>query len=430
MVGEDRKNGPEIQAIDSIRLPNIQRLDSEGTIPIYFIEGGTEQIARIEFVFPAGRKFENKRAVAALTSSLIQEGTEKKSSTEIAELLDFYGFRFKSRNDFDHAFVSISCLSKHFDKALELIFEIINTANFPEKELNVTKRTASNNLKIQLERNEFVAYRTVTESIFGKEHVYGYNTQPQDFLEVTREDILEFFKKQFKLSNAHILLAGNVSTIQLDSLIKTLKGSLDARLIENEKHPKFNQKVAESLEGKHLKLSIENSLQSSIKVAKTTFGRGHQDFEGLYILTTILGGYFGSRLMQSIREKHGYSYNVYASIELLENLGYLNISTEVGSQYTELALSAIFKEIDLLRETLIPESELKMVKNYLLGKILRELDGPFNSASTLRNLLVTGGTLENITQLVAKIRGISAVELQDLAKQYFVKKSFTTVVVS
>ena len=425
MYVEERKYGPKIKGIEAIHLPNVQLLESNGAIPVYYLEGGAEQIARLECVFPAGRKYEEKRAVAALCSSLIQEGTQSKSAEEVAELLDFYGFRFRCRNDLDYAYVSISCLSKYFDKAMELFFEIIRYPAFGKKELQVAQTTASDNLKIQLRHNEFVAYRLATEAIFGDTHKYGYNTESADFLSVGNDDLRTFYIENFKLENALVILSGHVTNQQIAALLK----ELPMRSLPKIK-PKIGNAKVEFNGGETIEKKIENSFQTAIKIAKRTFPRGHKDFEGLYILISILGGYFGSRLMQSIREKHGYSYNVYASLELLEEDGYINISTDVGSEYTQDALAAIFLELELLKKELVPEEELKMVKSYLLGKVLREIDGPFNSAATLRSLLVTGGKLQDLPGFVDKIRSITAHELQDLAKRYFDKKSFTTVIVS
>ncbi len=421
----DRKTGPGIQAIKTIDIPNVLVLDEEKHIPLYFVAGGTEKIARIECVIPAGRKYEKKRATASLTTSLLQEGTSSKTSSEIAELLDFYGFRFKARNDFDFAYISISCLTKHFHAAIDLFFDIIKNPIFPEHELNVAKNTAHNNLKIHLERNEFVAYRLLTESIFGENHVYGYNTEPEDFQNVTRDDIQAFYKNNYALQNAFVIASGQLEASQLDALQTYLPG----KLVGKNKIGKANA-YGENAIVHRIEQKIEDSLQTAIKIGKKTFVKNHPDFLGMYVLSTVLGGYFGSRLMQSIREKHGYSYNIYSSLEIMEEHGYLCISTEVGSQYTEQSLNVIFEEIERLRNELIPEKELLMVKNYLLGKILRDLDGPFNSASYLKNQLITGGNMTDLPSVVEGIRSIKSIELQDLSERYFSKKSFTTVIVS
>jgi len=425
MQGVDRINGPQIEAIQDISLPKLQRLDQEQGIPIYFLEGGTEQISRVECIFPAGRKYEQKKAVASLTTKLLQEGTINKSSTELAETLDFYGFRFKARNDFDFSYISISCMSKYFQKAIALLFEIINNPSFPENELAIAKKTASNNLKIQLERNEFVAYRLLTESIFGKEHSYGYNTNPEDFTLVSREDILHFYNENYKLSNAFVIVSGVVDKNNQSKLVEYLS----ARSTKEDLEKQYVQTVIEK-EGKHIVEKIENSFQASLKIGKKTCKRNHPDFYGMLVLSTVLGGYFGSRLMQSIREKHGYSYNIYSAIEIMEEDAYFSISTDVGSQYAKAAMKVIFEEIEKLQKTEISDEELKMVKNYLLGKILRDLDGPFNSAATLRNLLVSGGNLSDLPQLVQGVREIKSSDLLVLAQRYFDKKSFTTVIVS
>ncbi|HTN17820.1 MAG TPA: insulinase family protein, partial [Chitinophagaceae bacterium] len=157
--------------------------------------------------------------------------------------------------------------------------------------------------------------------------------------------------------------------------------------------------------------------------------RTHPDFAALVVLNTIFGGYFGSRLMSNIREDKGYTYGIYSSIGAFAHDASLTIHTEVGSHVVDQAVQEIYKEMELLCAEPIAEEELLLVKNYLLGNILGDLDGPFSIMQRWRSLILNGFTIERFNENIRTYKNITAAELQALAQQYFNPKDFTERVV-
>jgi zinc protease len=150
---------------------------------------------------------------------------------------------------------------------------------------------------------------------------------------------------------------------------------------------------------------------------------------GLVVLNTVLGGYFGSRLMTNIREKKGFTYNIYSTVDAYSSDGCMYIATEVSPEKSATAVRAIFKEMKKLCEEPLPEEELSMVRNYILGMMLNGLDGPINSSDMVRNQIVENQSPEKFEALVQTVRGISAETLQHLAQQYLQPKDFWVVTV-
>jgi predicted Zn-dependent peptidase len=153
------------------------------------------------------------------------------------------------------------------------------------------------------------------------------------------------------------------------------------------------------------------------------------DFRKFQLLNLILGGYFGSRLMSNIREEKGYTYGIYSSIGAFVNDASLTIHTEVGRDVIDAAVKEIYTEMDLLCNEKIDEEELLLVKNYLLGNILGDLDGPFSIMQRWRSLILNGFTIERFNENIHTYKNITAQELQVLAQQYFNKKDFIELVV-
>ena len=176
-----------------------------------------------------------------------------------------------------------------------------------------------------------------------------------------------------------------------------------------------------------MKVSLPNSLQSGIRVGRRLFSRRHPDFNGVFVLNTILGGYFGSRLMTNIREKKGFTYNIYSTADAMLHDGCLYIATEVNADKAAATLRAIFSEMKKLREKPVSDDELDMVRNYLLGMLLNGLDGPMNISDVVRNLLVEGLPLSAFDELVQAVRSIRPEDIQALAQQYLQPEDFWVV---
>ena len=149
----------------------------------------------------------------------------------------------------------------------------------------------------------------------------------------------------------------------------------------------------------------------------------------MQVLSTVLGGYFGSRLMQNLREHNGFTYGVFSAMVNFQHTGYLALATQVGTEVTEQALIEISKEIDILRTELIPEEELELVKNIMAGEMMRILDGPFGIADVTTENILCGFDNSHIQQNLERIRQTTSEELLALAQRYLNPEDMVTVVV-
>ena len=176
-------------------------------------------------------------------------------------------------------------------------------------------------------------------------------------------------------------------------------------------------------------INSNNRYQTSIKTGRKLINRKHSDYPSLFLLNTILGGYFGSRLMTTIREEKGYTYNIYSTLDPLKNDGYFYVGTEVDNEFVSPTLEAIKSEMNNLKSEIIPPQELSMVKNYLSGNFLSLLDGPFAIGSILRTLTSDDLDLNYFQSFYQKIQETTSDDLLDLANKYWDFNNFTTVIV-
>jgi predicted Zn-dependent peptidase len=149
----------------------------------------------------------------------------------------------------------------------------------------------------------------------------------------------------------------------------------------------------------------------------------------MLVLNEILGGYFGSRLMKNIREDKGLTYGISSQMAGMVNEGFFVIGADVKAENTELALAEIYKEIDILKNELVPESELNTVKNYIIGSYLANLSNPFLLADYFKSIYFLDMDYQFYDNFIPNIRKIKAIDIQKIAQKYFDQTSFTEVVV-
>ena len=148
----------------------------------------------------------------------------------------------------------------------------------------------------------------------------------------------------------------------------------------------------------------------------------------MQVLATVLGGYFGSRLMQNLRERSGFTYGVYAAMVNFQQAGYLAIATQVGREVTQEALRQIAAEIETLRTVPVPDEELALVKNIMAGEMMRILDGPFGIADVTTENLLCGFDNAQTGRSLERIRRTTPDELLALAQKYLRAEDIVTVV--
>ncbi len=417
----DRINGPVINEIKEIDFPDYQIVNLANGIPIFFIPGQCKEVVKIEFIFESGRIKEDKKGVSKLCHLLMREGTSQYSSKQIAETLDYYGATLKSESGMDSCGFTLYCLTKHLNKILPVILDIISHPLFSEEEIKIKKKQLGDSLKHELSKNEVIAYRALTEDLFGLDHPYGYNTTEEILNKVGREDLISFHQKYYKAEQLKVFISGDVNQEvekQIESLSNIKSGEKHVFQIN---HPEKNIRE-KRIKGPH-------KYQSALRLGRILFDKQHEDFIDSYFYNTVLGGYFGSRLMQNIREQNAFTYGIYSSLDTFLHTGFFCISTEVDNEFVDKTLMCVRDELLKLQEQLMSDAELKMVQNYLLGNFLSYLDGPFKTGKLLRSFVLDGLDEKHFEKLVTRVRQISAKDVQNIANKYFSYEDLNLVVV-
>jgi zinc protease len=405
---------PNIFPINKLSLTEPVLTNLNNGVPVYQIESGSEDIVRLEFAFRAGQIKENIPLLASTTNSMLTEGSANYTSEELNHILDFYGAFVNPYYDKDHASVVFFILNKHLEKILELSREILFAPIFPENELNALMKNRFQWYMVNREKVNNRANDLFFESAFGKNHPYGRQVTEDDFKNITQNSIIDFHKNYYSHNNMAVIISGKIPGITISLLNRFFGETFTESRVED--HP---DNTITDQDNQKLHIKKKGSIQTAIRIGSTTINKRNPDYTGLKVLDSLLGGYFGSRLMKNIREEKGYTYGINSCISSLDLSGYKLISTEVSRKNVRHTIEEIYREISNLQKIPVEKGELTVVKNYMLGEMLRMFDGPFALADSFKAVWEYGLDNNYYRRLAEKIRTIDQDEIILLAKKYY-----------
>jgi zinc protease len=399
--------------ITSTDIPLKQYHLSNG-IPVFEINAGTEEVMRIEFVFRAGIIKEDKPLLASSTNAMLTEGSENYTSEELNRLLDYYGVFLNPNVEKDTAGLVVFFLNRHIVKVLGLIREILFRPAFPGKELDLLMKKRHSWFLVNREKVQNLAMDSFFESVFGAHHPYGRQVLEKDFETMTPAILKDFHAKFYKPEDAAVIISGKIPKKTV-SLMEEYFGKLHSVT-------EYFKESANVLEGGAVrKVYIEKhgAVQTAVRIGSSTINKRSTDYPGLKVLNTILGGYFGSRLMRNLREDKGLTYGIHSSVCSLDLSGYKLISADVDKSRRSKAVEEIYHEIGKLQRIPADSKEMEVVRNYMSGELLRLFDGPFAMAETFKAVWEFGLDSSYFSRLSDTIKTITPDEILRLAKEYY-----------
>lgn len=413
----NRKNPPSLGELTDISFVTPELVKCTPSLPLYWMKKVPNATSRIDFYFDAGTTV-GSNVISALTSGLLFSGTKNKTSTQIHNELDSLGAYFDVGLGFETAIVTFYALNEQLPAVVKLFVDMMENATFPSTEVEELINDRKQKLQINLEKVSFLAQRKFQGLIFDGTN-YNRTINLEDYNSVSREEIVSYFEKNYKKGLKKVFLVGDFR----EEVVSAIANSISSWAVEKQ------EKASLNFQNKAATVHVEkaNAVQTAIRVGKTLFNKTHPDYFGFMILNTILGDFFGSRLMKNIREDKGYTYGIGSYLSEIKDSGYFVIGTEVGKEVKEATLTEIRKEIEKLQQELVSEEELNLVRNYLLGQTLKSADGPYALMELFLSVENQDLDLDFFNDFIHKIKSIQAEELRELAKKYLDWDSFSIV---
>ncbi len=414
---------PETTIIKELSLPQVEKGQLDNGIKTYFIKSSNEQLSQIKFVFGSGVWEQDQLLVANTTANMLLKGTESHTAEEIADFFDFYGIKFNPSVGMHSTTFTLYTLNKHAEKALNFAKEILSMPIFPEKELKLITQEKKQQLTIMLEQVDYVAHYELGKQIFGENYPYGWQAMPDDYDRLSIELLQRYFDVNFYRDNLQIIIVSNEKEKTLRLLNKIFNDYKD----KSSKTKRLDYQLISK--DRYRYIEKEESLQSAVNAGWKAVRKNHPDYYDIYITNTLFGGYFGSRLMQNIRQKLGLTYGIYSQLSFEKYSGWIEIASEVKKEAKERVVEEIKKEIMDLQKNLVSEQELDKVRRYLSGSLLRSIDGEFNYSNAVVSFIVYDRDFDTYNKIFEHLHNITSKRIKEIANKYYnLDEMFLTIV--
>jgi predicted Zn-dependent peptidase len=425
--GPDRKTPPRIKdAVEfDLTLKPYEKFVLDNGIEVYAVSAGPEEVLQVEWVFNAGNWYEDQNGIAGATNHLLKNGTRNKTAFEISEHFDFFGSYLNRSCYNETAVLSLHTLTRHLNELLPVVSELITDSVFPEHELDIFKQNMKQRLEVNLKKCDFVANRLIDEYLYGIEHPYGKYSTRESYEAITKDKLVEFHRQFYLHGKMVIFVAGAVPA----DLFQQLNANFGKLPMMQAALPEFSHSIHPSQNRQFRITNDPNGVQGAIRMARPFITRHHPDFAPMQVLNALFGGFFGSRLMSNIREDKGYTYGIHSYFQNHMAESALMISTEAGKDVCEKTVQEVYHEMKVLRDEVVSDEELLLVKNYLIGTILGDLDGPFHIIGRWKNIILNNLPEDYFVTSVDAVKKVTPAELQALANKYLQPEAFYELVV-
>lgn len=413
----NRNETPAILPIEKINFVKPQVFDISTSTKLFFMKEVPNETTRLDLYFDAGT-IKGDCGISSFVNGLLLSGTKEKSSIQINSEIDKLGGFFESGISNENAVITIYSLRENILPILRVIQDAIQNLAFIEHEVEELIADRRQKFKQNMEKVSFLAQRAFQQRLFN-DSIYGRITNETDFDSITIPKLKHFFQENYLNGLSKVVVVGNLNQDEIDEIID-LTGSWSSEV-----NTQFENSIKNLRGGVHI--VKDGAVQTAIRVGKILFNKRHEDYNDFLILNTIFGDYFGSRLMSNIREDKGYTYGIGTMVAELHETGYFLIATEVGKDVKDATLKEIQFEMERLQTELVSDEELLLVKNYMLGQLLKSADGPYSMTDLYMGVEPYGLDLDFYNQSIESINKITPQRIQELAQKYLRWNDMTVV---
>ncbi|MBP6810162.1 MAG: insulinase family protein, partial [Saprospiraceae bacterium] len=411
-TGDVRKNAPAPGNAPMVQIGKAETFKLENGLTVILVEN--HKLPKVSYrIFVDKDPVLEKDAAGYLdmVGELLSKGTTTRTKPQIDEQVDFLGASLFS----DANGVNGSCLSKHSDKLLEIMSDVLLNPVFPQEELDKSKKRAESGLASQKDDANAIAGIVASVLRYGKDHPYGENMTEATLAKINLEQIKNHYNIYFKPNISYLVVTGDVTKAQAEKQAKQYFGKWAKGVV-----PTHNYGVPRAPEKTQVDFVHKaGAVQSVINITyPVDLQPGTPDVIPSRVTNTILGGYFNSRLNNNLREGHGWTYGSGSSLNPDKLVGSFNASASVRNVVTDSSIIEALKEMRRLSNEKVDQAELQVVKNVMAGNFSRSLEEPGTVATFALNTARYKLPADYYEKYLEVLQNVSAEQVQAMAQKY------------
>jgi predicted Zn-dependent peptidase len=419
----DRTHQPPVRDFQEFSLKLPQRRSLANGIVLNFFENRSLDLIHLCVRIKAGLLYEPQKRVAAFTYELLKESHPTMTADELDGFFDYYGTSITAACSFGFANINIQVPKKNFDKVIPVLAELLMNPRFRPDNVERYRLKSILDFEYYFEKTDYRASQLMLNACFGKDFPYGKILERSDIESVSIEHMERFHQRTCCARNIRLFVTGNLSDGEMLLLSDTF-----GKIREGEAMPPLPD-AAPHFTPHRIHEQRDSALQTSLVLCRPSLHYLDPDTHGYRFLITLFCNYFGSRLMQNLRERNGCTYGVSGSTSYYEAGAFLSMECEVNNDKVELALKECFREMERICEEPVGEEELDIVKNYLVGSSLRTVDG---TVALMQAYMVWDdfccGT-SRFNAFLDAVKGISSTQVREMAQRLLRPDAFTVITI-
>lgn len=349
-----------------------------------------------------------------MLTGLLTEGTESRTSREIADEVARLGATLQAGANSDYTTVAASSLATFSENILELMADVALRPVFPANEVELTKQNTKESLKQQRAQPTFLASEMVAQVMFGEHPYHVAAPTPESIDATTRERIIEFHRATFVANNAVLFVAGDVKEDAILKQLERLFGNWQPGELVGDHFPAPPKRTSRSA----YIVDRPGSAQANIVIANEGIKRTSPDYFPMLIMHTVLGANASSRLFMNLREDKGYTYGAYSSLDARRTAGTFRATAEVRTPVTGDSLKEFFYELNRIRNEPVSEKEIGDAKSYLTGVFPIRLETQEGLVDQLVQIKMFDLPEDYLEIYRNRLREVTIPQVQEVARKY------------
>ncbi len=419
----DRSKLPAPAPAKSIQIGDYESFTLKNGMKVFVVENHKLPRVTLSLVFDHEPVMEGENAgYVDMVGTMLRRGTTTRTKEQLDEAIDFIGANL----DASATSVYASSLTKHQDKLLALMSDILFNPTFPEEELEKIKTQTISGLAANKEDANSISSNVTTALVYGKNHPYGTLTTEETVGNIKIEDIKNYYQTYFKPNIAYLAIVGDINKKAAQKLVKKYFSKWEQGDIPTPSYemPKAPEKTFVVLVDKPS--AVQSVIDITYPVALKT---GTPDVIKARVLNQILGGGSSARLFTNLREDKGYTYGAYSSLSSDELVGAFSASASVRNEVTDSAFNEFIIELNKIKTEDVAEEEINLAKSSIAGSFARSLERPQTVARFAINTARYNLPEDYYSSYLKKVQAVSIADVKATAQKYIhPDKAYFTVV--
>ena len=401
----------------TIMLPQIDSLIPVKDQGIYLFPSDTTDLVKIDLLFEAGSAYQHKKLCAAATVKLMCTATKAMDSAALAEFMDYRGIVVEADSQVQQTSLTFYLLRRYAEELLPIVRDIVYNPAFNEDDFEVWRNHRRQEILSAEQKPSTIARREFYLQIFGEQHPLGSYATAADIDNLSMDDIRTHHTERYVNGKVSVVLAGAVD----DNLVDMVH-AIFATSDKDSTRKLLSYPERQSITTRHIAMS--SATQTTVRVGRLLpLSWDSAEYTRFMLLTTALGGYFSSRLMQNSREDNGPTYGIHARTQTYRGLLVFYITADISGGSARMAVAEIKNELSRLCNETIPDEELHLVKTVMAGDFLRSVDGIFERSARFCDMYATCVDEQLTVNLQRALEETTPEQIKKLAAEYLQPES-------